>query len=106
MNRPRRCRRKKLSALFTVVRNLREQGSAVVFVSHRLDEVFALCDRMTVMRDGSTVGYSAHRVRPRRRKSFRLMVGREVSDLYPKLPPKIGEVVLEVHKLSLGGSIF
>ena len=93
---------KEVERLFTVVRNLREQGSAVVFVSHRLDEVFALCDRMTVMRDGSTVGSSLIR-ETSEQEVVQLMVGREVSDLYPKLPPKIGEVVLEVNKLSLEG---
>jgi rhamnose transport system ATP-binding protein len=93
---------KEVERLFSVVRNLREQGSAVVFVSHRLDEVFALCDRMTVMRDGSTVG-SALIADTSEVEVVRMMVGREVSELFPKLPPKIGDVVLEVKDLSLEG---
>jgi rhamnose transport system ATP-binding protein len=93
---------KEVERLFTVVRNLREQGSAVVFVSHRLDEVFALCDRMTVMRDGSTVGRAmiSDTSEP---EVVKMMVGREVSELFPKLEPKIGDVVLEVKNLSLAG---
>ncbi|GFJ78538.1 ATP-binding cassette domain-containing protein [Phytohabitans houttuyneae] len=69
--------------LFAVVRSLREAGAAVLFISHRFDEVFALCERVTVMRDGRwvstdptaelTVGQVVRR-----------MVGREVSQLYPK----------------------
>jgi len=93
---------KEVERLFTVVRNLREQGSAVVFVSHRLDEVFALCDRLTVMRDGSTVGSSLV-AETSEAEVVRLMVGREVSELFPKLPPRIGDVVLEVEGLGLEG---
>ncbi|MBT5247734.1 MAG: sugar ABC transporter ATP-binding protein [Microbacteriaceae bacterium] len=88
--------------LFTVVRNLRDQGSAVVFVSHRLDEVFALCDRMTVMRDGSTVGTSLIS-ETSDSEVVRMMVGREVSELFPKLEPHIGDVVLQVKGMSLEG---
>ena len=93
---------KEVERLFTVVRNLREQGSAVVFVSHRLDEVFVLCDRMTVMRDGSTVGVSmiSETSEP---EVVKMMVGREVSELFPKLEPHIGDVVLQVKSLSLAG---
>lgn len=93
---------REVERLFSVVRNLRDQGTAVVFVSHRLDEVFALCDRMTVMRDGSTVGVSLIS-ETSESEVVRLMVGREVSELFPKLEPKIGEVVLEVKNLSLEG---
>lgn len=93
---------KEVERLFAVVRNLRDQGSAVVFVSHRLDEVFALCDRMTVMRDGATVGSSLISD-TNEAEVIKLMVGREVSELYPKLAPQIGEVVLSVKNLSLAG---
>jgi rhamnose transport system ATP-binding protein len=93
---------KEVERLFQVVRNLRDQGSAVVFVSHRLDEVFALCDRMTVMRDGSTVGTSLVS-ETNEKEVIQLMVGREVSELFPKMEPKIGEVVLRVQNLTLEG---
>ncbi|GAA4435322.1 sugar ABC transporter ATP-binding protein [Phytohabitans houttuyneae] len=88
--------------LFAVVRSLREAGAAVLFISHRFDEVFALCERVTVMRDGRwvstdptaelTVGQVVRR-----------MVGREVSQLYPKQDTTPGEVVLQVRDLTRAG---
>ena len=88
--------------LLDVARRLRDGGAAVVFVSHRLDEVFALCDRITVMRDGATVtevttaDTSAGQV-------VRWMVGRELTDMYPKLATTVGEVVLDVAGLTRAG---
>jgi rhamnose transport system ATP-binding protein len=88
--------------LFAVVRSLREAGAAVLFISHRFDEVFALCQRVTVMRDGRwvstdptgelTVGQVVRR-----------MVGREISQLYPKRDTDAGDVVLEVRGLTRFG---
>ena len=93
---------KEVDRLFKVARNLEAQGCAVVFVSHRLDEVFALCSRITVMRDGSTVG-SALAKDLDEAKVIKLMVGREISDLFPKLEAKIGETVLKVEGLGIDG---
>lgn len=93
---------KEVNRLFQVARNLEAQNCAVVFVSHRLDEVFALCSRITVMRDGATVG-SAPTPEMTESSVIKLMVGREVLDLYPKLEAEIGEVVLRVEGLGLAG---
>lgn len=93
---------REVERLFQVARNLRDQGMAVVFVSHRLDEVFALCDRMTVMRDGATVGTDMI-ANTSENDVVRMMVGREVSELFPKLPSTPGDVVLSVKNLSLEG---
>jgi rhamnose transport system ATP-binding protein len=93
---------KEVDRLFQVARNLEAQNCAVVFVSHRLDEVFALCSRITVMRDGATVG-SAPTKEMTEQSVIKLMVGREVSELYPKLEAKIGDVVLKVEGLGLAG---
>jgi rhamnose transport system ATP-binding protein len=93
---------REVERLFQVARNLRDQGMAVVFVSHRLDEVFALCDRMTVMRDGATVGTELI-ANTTENDVVRMMVGREVSELFPKLPSTPGDVVLSVKDLSLEG---
>lgn len=89
---------KEVERLFSVARALREQNCAVVFVSHRLDEVFALCDRMTVMRDGATVG-SELISSTSENQIIKMMVGREVSELFPKLPAKLGDVILRVENL-------
>ncbi len=93
---------KEVERLFSVARNLRDQGCAVVFVSHRLDEVFALCDRITIMRDGSTV-QSAAIDEMTEADVIRSMVGRDVSELFPKLETVIGDVVLSVKGLARQG---
>lgn len=93
---------KEVDRLFKVARNLEAQNCAVVFVSHRLDEVFALCSRITVMRDGATVG-TALTSEMTEAKVIQLMVGREISELFPKLEAEIGEVVLKVENLTLDG---
>jgi rhamnose transport system ATP-binding protein len=88
--------------LFAVARSLRDEGRALVFISHRFDEVFALCDMVTVMRDGDyidTLRVSDTDVP----ELVSLMVGREVSELFPKTPATIGEPVLQVRGLSRVG---
>src|SRR4051794_28303287 len=88
--------------LFAVARSLRDEGRALVFISHRFDEVFALCDKVTVMRDGeyiSTQDISETNVEG----LVAMMVGREVADLFPKTPAAIGEPVLTVTGLGSTG---
>lgn len=88
--------------LFAVARSLRDEGRALVFISHRFDEVFALCDTVTVMRDGAYV--STSRVADTTESEIvAQMVGREVADLFPKTPAPVGEVVLDVAGLSSAG---
>jgi rhamnose transport system ATP-binding protein len=88
--------------LFAVARALRASGVAILFISHRFDEVFALCQRITVMRDGRWVSsdltsdLTVDRV-------VRRMVGREVNTLFPKEPARIGPVRLEVLRLTRQG---
>ncbi|WP_017607904.1 sugar ABC transporter ATP-binding protein [Nocardiopsis xinjiangensis] len=88
--------------LFTVARTLRDQGVALLFISHRFDEVFALCDRITVVRDGSFVSCD-----PAADLDVdtvvRRMVGRGVDTLYPKQETEPGRVLLEVEGLTRGG---
>jgi rhamnose transport system ATP-binding protein len=93
---------KEVDRLFKVARTLEAQNCAVVFVSHRLDEVFALCSRITVMRDGATVGTDFTK-NLNEAKIIQLMVGREISELFPKLPTQIGDVVLKVDALGISG---
>jgi rhamnose transport system ATP-binding protein len=86
--------------LFTIVRQTRDRGVAVLFVSHRLDEVFELCDRATVLRDGKHVVTAATAdLTPA--QLIRHMVGRAVT-LFPKVESPIGEVLLQVDGLSRG----
>ncbi len=87
--------------LTTIVRRLRERGVAILFVSHRLDEVFDLCDRATVFRDGRHV-VTAETSQLTTADLVRYMVGRTVS-LFPKVDNPIGEVVLEGTQLTRAG---
>jgi rhamnose transport system ATP-binding protein len=87
--------------LFTIVRRLRDRGVAVLFVSHRLDEVFELCDRATVFRDGKHVVTTATSDLTTA-DLVRHMVGRVVS-LFPKVEIPVGDVLLEVTGLTRAG---
>ena len=75
------------------------RGVGIVYVSHRLEEVFALADRITVLRDGESIA-----TRPRADMSpgelVRLMVGRELTAVYPKRPVPLGGVALELRDVS------
>jgi rhamnose transport system ATP-binding protein len=88
--------------LFTIVRQTRANGVAVLFVSHRLEEVFELCDRATVLRDGRHV-ITAPTSEFTAADLVRHMVGRAVS-LFPRSAAKIGDVLLDVRGLTLMGS--
>src|SRR5690554_2170322 len=90
-----------VAALLDVVRGLREQGGAVLYISHRLDEVEAVADRVTVLRDGKMIGtWPARDIS--QRKMAELMVGRELDVLYPaKRPQPSGSPLLWVDQLSV-----
>ena len=85
--------------LMTVMRSLRAANKAVIFVSHRLDEVFAISDYITVMRDGATVSEKPIS-QTNLQTVIKEMVGRELTELFPKTDHPIGEVVLEVNDLT------
>jgi rhamnose transport system ATP-binding protein len=85
--------------LFKVIAELREQGVGVIYISHRLEELFKIVDRVTVLRDGETVATRAINEIDQA-EMIRLMVGRELSAVFPKREVKIGETVLEVRNLS------
>ncbi len=84
--------------LFEIVRLLRERGVGVVYISHRLNEVFELADRVTVLRDGQYVD-TRQVSATTERDLISMMVGRTIDDLFPKLPANPGEIVLQVTDL-------
>jgi len=88
--------------LFGVARGLRAKGAGILFISHRFDEVFALCDRITVMRDGRYIAVhnTADVTVP---QIVREMVGRDVDALFPKEDAVIGDTVLTVEGLGRAG---
>src|SRR5215216_4825751 len=91
-----------VARLFAVARSLRDEGRALVFISHRFDEVFALCDHVTVMRDGSYISTDTVAATTETQIVAK-MVGREVGDLFPKTPAEIGKPVLKVTGLESAG---
>jgi rhamnose transport system ATP-binding protein len=91
-----------VSRLFSVVEALREQGCAILFISHRLDEIFSLCQRVTTLRDGEWVaGEPVAGITPD--DLVRRMVGRDLGALFPKQDAAIGEVALQVERLTREG---
>jgi len=88
--------------LFAIVKQLRERGVAVLFVSHRLEEVFRIADRLTVFRDGKHI-ITAPVSGMNTEEIIKHMVGRELSNLFPKSEAVIEEVVLEVRHLTRPG---
>src|SRR5215216_135364 len=89
--------------LYAVVRELRAGGVGVIYISHRLEEIAALADRVTVLRDGSSVG--THTVQSLDEATMiKLMVGREVAQLYPPAESSPGETVLTLRNLGCTAS--
>ena len=89
--------------LFRLVRRLREDGAAIIFISHRLEELYELADRVTVLRDGTYV--DTRRMQDVTRDDLiRMMVGRTITNLFPKQDVQAGEVILKVDQLSRAGS--
>jgi ABC-type sugar transport system ATPase subunit len=94
-----------VARLFQICRELRDQGIGIVFVSHRLDEVKTLCDRLTVLRDGELVG-SADVADVSIDDIIRMMVGREVDRLFKRRGTHLtGAMALEVEGLSAEGDL-
>ncbi len=87
--------------LFQIVRRLRARGVGVVYISHRMDEIFALADRVSVFRDGAHVA-TLPIAEADRDRLIGMMVGRRIEQLFPKLPARIGAPVLQVRDLVRG----
>lgn len=81
--------------LFRVIRELRSQGKGIIYISHRLEELPLIADRVTVLRDGRTIE-TRQMADVDREELIRLMVGRELSTIYPKREVSLGEVVFEL----------
>jgi ribose transport system ATP-binding protein len=86
------------AALFELVRRLRDRGVSIIYISHFLEEVRAIADRFTVLRDGEVVGTGYVADTPTAR-IIELMVGRNLSEMFPRVPHEPGEPVLELHRL-------
>jgi rhamnose transport system ATP-binding protein len=88
--------------LFQIVRRLRDTGTAILFISHRLEELFQIADRVTVLRDGTYVD-TRSMTGVTQDELIRMMVGRTVTELFPKKNVKQGDVILRVSHLTRRG---
>ncbi len=88
-----------VETLFTILRDLKSRGVGMIYISHKLDEVFTMSDRITVLRDGKTVGTN-NAADMTKDKIIALMVGREVGDIFPETTHDFGETVLEVKNIN------
>ena len=88
-----------VETLFTILRKLKARGVGMIYISHKLDEVVKMSDRITVLRDGKTVG-THNAADLTKEKVISLMVGRDVGDIFPKPEHEFGETALEVKGLT------
>ena len=86
--------------LIGILRDLRQRGIACIYISHKLDEVFGIADRITVLRDGSTIATQVVKDTCKA-DVIRRMVGREISDFFPRRVSQPGEILLKVQKLTV-----
>ena len=92
-------------ALFQIIKNLKKEGTSIVYISHRLEEIFDICDRVTVIRDGEFI--SCRNVdETNKQQLVSDMVGREISNFYPKAEVDIGDTIMEVRDLNQGKLLY
>lgn len=88
--------------LFTIIRDLKAQGLGIVYITHKMSELFEVADEVSVFRDGRYIGTHASS-EVTRDDIIRMMVGREITQMFPKEEVPIGEVILSVKNLTLAG---
>lgn len=93
---------REIEVLYNIIRSLTAKGIAVTFITHKLDEVFTICDNVMIMRDGQLIDRKPVGELTND-EMISKMVGRDISNLYPKESAEIGEVVLEVKNLTRKG---
>ncbi|MBV7520820.1 sugar ABC transporter ATP-binding protein [Ensifer sp. ENS12] len=93
---------REVAHLFGIIRDLREQGIGIVYITHKMNELFEIADEFSVFRDGKFIGTHASS-NVTRDDIIRMMVGREITQMFPKEEVPIGDVVLSVKNLTLDG---
>jgi rhamnose transport system ATP-binding protein len=89
---------REVESLFTVIRQLKQEGAGIIYISHRLDEIAGIADRVTVLRDGQTIT-TRNAGEISREELIRMMVGRDISAVFPKRTTVIGDIRLEIRNL-------
>lgn len=93
--------KKEIDKLFEIIAELKAKGVCIIYVSHRIEEVFRICDRVTVLKDGKKVDtINVHDVN--REQLVRMMIGREMKDYFPLRQVEIGEIIFQVKNLYYG----
>src|SRR5699024_11321310 len=93
---------REIDSLFDVIYSLRDRGVSIIYVSHRMEEIFKICDRISVLRDGEYVG--TEKIKETTFDDIvRMMVGRELGERFPARHAEIGETVFRVENLQLPG---
>ena len=95
--------RNEIDYLCKMIQTLRDQGKCIVFISHKMEEIYGVCESVTVLRDGKFI-YTGNVKEITEKDLIRMMVDREVNELFPKQESKIGDVVLQVKDLSSIGA--
>lgn len=96
---------KEVLHLFKIIRDLKNKGISIIFISHRFDEIYEIADEVTVLRDGEHI-FTGTLKNVGREKLIEMMVGRELKQMFPKEDAEIGEVVLEVRNLTKEGVFY
>ena len=89
--------------LFAIIRDLKARGIGIVYITHKMSELFEIADELTVFRDGQYIG-TVDAADVTRDEIIKMMVGREITDMFPKVDCPIGDVILEVQDLTLPGT--
>ena len=92
---------REVATLFAQIKRLKEQNVAIIYISHKMDEIFQICDTITVLRDGKFIGTDAA-ANMTEEQLIRMMVGRDITDVCPKAEAFVGDVAMEVRNLSMG----
>lgn len=95
---------KEVEKLYEIIRNLKEKNIAIIYISHKLDEIFEVCDEVSVLRDGEYIG-SDSMANMNKDRLINMMVGREMDEFFHKEETEIGEVMLSVKNLCVKNKI-
>ena len=95
---------REITILMNIIRDLKSRGISVIFISHKLNEIFNISDRITVLRDGTTIA-TVNTKDSTEDLLIQMMVGREIKDMFAKVKSNIGDIVLEVKGLCSGTAL-
>jgi inositol transport system ATP-binding protein len=95
---------REVAHLFAIIRDLKAHGKGIIYITHKMDEVFEIADEVSVFRDGRSIA-TMSAAGTTRDELIRMMVGREIAQIFPKEPANIGDVVLSARDLTLGDEL-